>query len=104
EKRIQELCPAYSASLRYAGKLRTAMTDLDIVETIPIAPGTDGVTRISGTRVTLDTIIAAFREGATPEEIAHQYPSVPLGDIYEVIGYALRHSEIVASYLTRRTS
>jgi uncharacterized protein (DUF433 family) len=33
------------------------------------------------TRVTLETIIAAFNEGATTEEIALQYPSVPLADV-----------------------
>ena len=32
----------------------------------------------------------SFRDGATPEEIAQQYPSLPLGDIHEVIGYAAR--------------
>jgi uncharacterized protein (DUF433 family) len=80
------------------------MTALDTVETIPIVLGADGVIRVGGTRVTLDVLIAAFREGATPEEIAHQYPSVALGDIYEVIGYALRHPDIVANYLTQRSA
>jgi uncharacterized protein (DUF433 family) len=80
------------------------MIELDTVETIPMALGADGVIRIGGTRVTLDTLIAAFREGATPEEIAHQYPSVALGDIYEVIGYALRHPETVETYLTQRAA
>ena len=76
------------------------MIELDTVETIPMALGGDGVIRIGGTRVTLDTLVAAFREGATPEEIAQQYPSVALGDIYEVIGYALPHPETIEAYLT----
>src|ERR1039457_2869981 len=42
------------------------MTALDTVETIPIVLGADGVIRVGGTRVTLDVLIAAFREGATP--------------------------------------
>lgn len=29
----------------------------------------DGVVRVGGTRVTLDTIVFAFEEGATAEEI-----------------------------------
>ncbi|SPF55844.1 conserved hypothetical protein [Candidatus Sulfopaludibacter sp. SbA4] len=61
------------------------MTELDTVETIPMNLGADGVIRVGGTRVTLDTLVAAFREGETPEEIAQQYPSVALGDIYAVI-------------------
>jgi len=50
----------------------------------------------------LDTIIAAFSEGATAEEISYQYPSVPLADIYSVIGYYLRKKKQVDIYLKRR--
>jgi uncharacterized protein (DUF433 family) len=77
------------------------MAGAEMIDTIPISMSTDGVIRVSGTRVTLDTVIAAFRDGATAEEIAHQYPTVPLGDIYEVIGYFLRHSEEIDAYLRR---
>jgi len=35
-----------------------------------------GVLRVGGTRVTLDTVIAVFKEGATPEEIVYRYPRV----------------------------
>ena len=67
-------------------------------ETIPLQADSDGVVRVSGTRVTLETVIAAFSEGATAEEIAQQYPSLNLADIYAVIGYYLRHSEEVTPY------
>ena len=79
------------------------MAEVIAVETIPIAKGTDGVIRVSGTRVTLETVIDAFREGATPEEISEQYPSVPLGDVYEVIGYFLRHSREFEEYFRERS-
>ena len=78
------------------------MTDLTTTETIPLEVNADGVVRISGTRVTLDTLIAAFSEGATAEEIAQQYPSVPLADVYSVLGYYLRRPSEVQSYLDRR--
>ena len=78
------------------------MTTSEMVDTIPLATDRDGVMRVSGTRVTLDTIVTAFQEGATPEEMAQQYPSVPLGDIYQVVGYFLRHSDEVNAYLHRR--
>ena len=74
----------------------------DTVDSIPLATDTDGVIRVSGTRVTLDTVVASFQEGATAEEIAQQYPTVPLGDVYQVIGYFLRHSEEINTYLLRR--
>jgi hypothetical protein len=53
--------------------------------------------RVSKTRVPLDTIIAAFSEGATAEEIAYQYPVVPLADIYAVIGYYLHRKKTSGS-------
>ena len=66
-------------------------------ETISLEKDADGVLRVSGTRVTLDTLVAAFQDGATPEEIAQQYPSIPLADIYAVIGYYLNHRSSYAS-------
>ncbi|MBZ5498565.1 MAG: DUF433 domain-containing protein [Acidobacteriia bacterium] len=78
------------------------MTDLTTTETIPLEVNADGVVRISGTRVTLDTLIAAFSDGATAEEIAQQYPSVPLADVYSVLGYYLRRPSEIQSYLDRR--
>jgi len=58
--------------------------------------------RVGGTRVTLDTVVAAFVAGATAEEIVQQYPSVTLADVYSVIGYYLRHQSEVRTYLTDR--
>ena len=78
------------------------MTIDAINEVIPIEMDADGVIRVSRTRVTLDTIIAAFNDGATAEEISQQYPSVPLADVYYVIGYYLRRQYEVESYLNRR--
>lgn len=75
---------------------------LTTIETIPLETDTNGVIRVSNTRVTLDTIIQAFGDGATAEEIAQQYPSVPLADIYSVIGYYLRHAAEVEDYLQQR--
>ncbi|MBI4506290.1 MAG: DUF433 domain-containing protein [Chloroflexi bacterium] len=71
-------------------------------EPVPLAVGRDGVIRIRGSRVTLDTIVAAFRLGSTAEEILHQYPSLKLADIYAVIAYYLRHEADVDTYLRQR--
>lgn len=71
-------------------------------EVVPLSEDTDGVIRVGGTRVTLDTLIAAFSGGATAEEIVQQYPSLDLSDVYLVIGYCLRHSGEVEAYLTQR--
>jgi uncharacterized protein (DUF433 family) len=71
-------------------------------EPVPLVQGADGVMRVRGTRITLDTVFAAFREGATAEEIVQQYPSLSLADVYQVIGYCLRHSSEVEAYLAAR--
>jgi uncharacterized protein (DUF433 family) len=78
------------------------MATTNLTEIIPLKMDKDGVIRVSKTRVTLDTIVAAFTEGATAEEIAYQYPSVSLADIYSVIGYYLHRKKQVDTYLKRR--
>ncbi len=70
---------------------------------VPLAADADGVFRVGRTRVTLDTVIAAFHDGLTAEEIVTQYPSLHLGDVYLVIGYYLAHRSEVDAYLADRT-
>lgn len=72
------------------------------VDPIPLISDANGVVRIQGTRVTLDTVVTAFLEGATAEEILEQYPSLQLSDIYIVLGYYLRHKTEVDAYLLER--
>ena len=71
-------------------------------ELVPLKVDTDGVVRVAGTRVTLDTIVDAFNNGATAEEIAQQYPSLHVADVYSVIGYYLRRRSEVEAYLRQR--
>ena len=78
------------------------MSSTETTERIPVQTDADGVVRIGGTRVTLDTVVGAFEAGATAEEIVQQYPSVALADAYAVIAYYLRHRVEVAAYLDRR--
>ncbi len=62
----------------------------------------DGVIRVARSRVTLDSLIGAFQEGATAEEIAESYPVVPRGDVFQILGYYLHHTSEVDEYLARR--
>ncbi len=71
-------------------------------EPAPLASDPDGVVRVGSTRVTLDTVVAAFREGMTAEGIVEQYPSLELWEVYSVIGYVLSHREEVDAYLRER--
>ena len=78
------------------------MVTLTTTETIPLETDADGVMRVGQTRVTLDTVVTAFKDGATAEEIAQQYPTVALADVYYVIGYYLRRRDAVDTYLGQR--
>lgn len=72
-----------------------------IVQIIPIETDAHGVIRIGGTRVTLDSVVHSFREGATAEEIFQHYPVLKLADIYAVIGYYLKNREEIDADILR---
>ena len=74
----------------------------EVVDAIPLSKDAHGVYRVSGSRVTLDLVVRAFNRGATPEEIAQDFPSLQLPDIYQVIGYYLKHTSELAEYFDRR--
>jgi uncharacterized protein (DUF433 family) len=71
-------------------------------EPVPLTTDKFGVVRVGGTRITLDLVIGAHKEGATPEEIAERFTSLRLPDIYLAISYYLRHQAEVEPYLTQR--
>lgn len=72
---------------------------LPATEMIPLQKDRHGVIRVGGTRVTLDTVVYAFKNGATAEEIVLQYPVLDLVDVYAVITYYLRRKDEVEAYL-----
>ena len=70
----------------------------------PLRIDADGVVRVGGTRVTIDTVVEAFRDGASAEEIALQYPVLALADVYAVLAYYLRRREEVDAFLAERAA
>jgi len=75
------------------------MTMVVAAEIPPLAADAVGVFYVGNSRVTLDTVVGAFRDGATAEEIAEQYPAISLGQVYAVIAYYLAHTTEVDDYL-----
>ena len=61
-----------------------------------------GVMRVSHTRVMLDSIIAGFEQGHSPETIQQQYPALSLEEVYGAITYYLAHMAEVDAYLKRQ--
>ncbi len=70
---------------------------------VPMRTDEHGSIRISGTRVTLDTVIARYKQGDSPETIHEGFDVLPLNDIYAVISYYLAHREELDAYLQRRS-
>lgn len=66
---------------------------------VPLTENEHGVLRVSGTRVSLDSVVRAFQNGETAEEIVQNFPVLELKDVYAVIAYYLDNKEAVAEYL-----
>jgi uncharacterized protein (DUF433 family) len=70
-------------------------------EQVPLRTDADGVVRVGSTCVTLDTVIAAFKEGTAAEEIVYRYPTLLLADVYAVLSYYLRRPKEIEDYLNQ---
>jgi uncharacterized protein (DUF433 family) len=57
---------------------------------------------ITGTRVSLDSVVFAFLEGLSPETIAAEYfPVLTLEQVYGAVAYYLGHRDEIDEYLKR---
>ena len=79
------------------------MTQAFVAKAPPLVEDEEGVIRIAGTRVQLETVVVAFDAGATAEEIAQQYSSLELADVYAAISYFLDNEAAVRDYVAKRT-
>jgi uncharacterized protein (DUF433 family) len=57
---------------------------------------------VGNSRVLLGIVIRAFQDGASPESIVNRYSTLSLSDVYNTIGYYLRHQDAVEEYLSQR--
>lgn len=78
------------------------MTRLETTQSAPLTLGEDGTIRISGSRVSLDSVVHQFKLGATAEQIQEDFPSLTLREIYGAIYYYLEHEEEVEEYLRQQ--
>src|SRR5438874_4094323 len=60
----------------------------------------DGVYRIGGTRVSLDSVVYAYRRGASPESIQRSFSSLTLEEVHGALAFYLSHKQDVDKYLT----
>ena len=58
--------------------------------------------RVRGTRIGVDLLVAAFKDGLSPEQIVHQYhPALTLQQVYEAIACYLEHQPAIDAYCAR---
>ena len=59
--------------------------------------------RIGGTRVSLDSIVYAFRRGESPETICQNFELLHLEEVYGAIAYYLANQAEIDAYLIRQS-
>jgi hypothetical protein len=57
---------------------------------------------ITGTRISLDSVVHSFRRGSSPETIQGEFPLLKLSEIYGAIAFYLDHQATVDPYLERK--
>ena len=70
---------------RAASACSGVMPVLESTQDVPLMVSEDGTIRITGTRVSLDSVLHHYQQGATAEEIALRFPALRLADIYSFI-------------------
>ena len=71
----------------------------ETTQNVPLTLTEDGTIRITGSRVSLESIVWQYEQGGGAEQIHKSFPSLKLADIYAVISYYLNHREQVDEYL-----
>jgi uncharacterized protein (DUF433 family) len=62
----------------------------------------DGAYRVAGSRVSLDSVVYAYRQGESPESIMDAFPVLTLEQVYGAIAFYLAHRSKVDGYLDNR--
>ncbi|HUG68112.1 MAG TPA: DUF433 domain-containing protein [Pirellulaceae bacterium] len=69
---------------------------------VPLRTDEAGVIRVGDSRVSLDSVVYDYKNGATAEQIADDFPTLDLADIHAVIAWYLRHRQEVDQYLAEQ--
>ena len=62
----------------------------------------EGVYYVPGTRISLDSIVYAFREGCSAETIREDFEGLTLAQVYGTIAFYLDHQADIDAYLMQR--
>jgi len=62
----------------------------------------EGGLYVAGTRVSLDSIVYAFRRGEAPETICQNFELLTLEEVYGAIAHYLGHQAEIDAYLSQK--
>ena len=62
----------------------------------------DGNYYVAGTRISLDSIVHAFRRGESPETICQNFELLSLEEVYGAVAHYLANQAAVDAYLIRQ--
>jgi len=66
---------------------------------LPLRIDERGRIRVGRTRVPLETVLIAFQQGYTPEEITMNFPVLKLEEVYTIVSYYLYNRAVLDAYL-----
>jgi uncharacterized protein (DUF433 family) len=70
---------------------------------VPLERTENGDWCVTGTRVSLDLLMADYKSGKSAELIASSYPTLKLADVYGVLAFYHSHKAEVETYLAEQT-
>ena len=98
--------PAASAAERFGGGIevvsaRDNMGTLNRRERMPkdYVTMTNDAFRVTGTRVSLDSLVYLFREGLSAESMVESFPTLTLEQVHGALAFYLAHQKEVDAYL-----
>ena len=65
----------------------------------PYVEERNGGLYVAGTRVSLDSVVISFQDGASPEKIVESFPRLRLAQVYGVIAYFLENQQAIEQYI-----
>jgi uncharacterized protein (DUF433 family) len=54
---------------------------------------------VSGTGVSLDSVVIRLQQGASPEKIVQSFPTLKLSQVYGTIAYYLENEKLIDDYV-----
>src|SRR5438045_4103996 len=78
------------------------MPILEPTQDVPLVVTEDGTIRIGETRVSLESVVLHYEQGATAEEIVRRFPALRLADVHSCLAYYLNHRDELHEYMKRQ--